>query len=417
MKQHKHKTALILASAVLAACFILLMITKGESFLLWGGDDAETQREELPLPEKPKYVRGIHLTAWIAGSSKQRAAIDTLLEETELNTVVIDIKEYEGEVYLPGVKAASDNNTYTVAIPDIKDYILKLKSKGIYTVARIVVFKDNLMPRRRSDMAVKDPNGNIWADRSGRAWLDPYNKDAWEYNISIAEKAVDLGFQEVQFDYIRFPSDGDIKTCRYSQAHSTTSSAAALVGFLKEAHGRLRAKGAAVSIDVFGLTTTVSHDMGIGQRMSEMTEWVDYVSPMVYPSHYNPGEYGISDPNASPYKTVYYAMEGAKKRLGLNAGKLRPYLQDFSMGYRYGIDEVRAQIQACYDNDLGEWLLWNPRCVYTRGALKGKNEENTYEKSKNVNELLGRKNQSVKSSTDTIEPAQPDTNRGNTGTK
>ena len=346
----------------------------------------ETQKAPAAAPAqqqaRPKYVRGIHLTAWVTGSPKMRAAIDTLIDETELNTVVIDIKEYEGEVYIPGVKLADDHKVFVRAIPDLADYVAKLKQKGVYTIARIVVFKDNLIPRKMPGLAVKTPEGELWKDRRGITWLDPYNKEAWDYNLDIAERAVELGFEEIQFDYIRFPSDGNVKTCRYVQKHSSTSSSGALVGFLEAAHHRLKPRGVMLSIDVFGLTTTVTHDMGIGQRINEMAKWVDFVSPMVYPSHYAKGEYGIAEPNKEPYKTVYLGMAGAKKRMGAAAVKLRPYLQDFSLGHRYGAKEVEAQIQATYDNDIGDWLLWNPRCVYTRAALKSKKFSDTYERSK-----------------------------------
>lgn len=338
--------------------------------------------------QKPKYVRGIHVTSWVAGSPKLRAALDKLMDETELNTMVIDIKEYEGEVYIPGVKQADELKTYVPAIPDAEKYVAHLKSKGIFPVARIVVFKDNRFPRRKPELGVKDASGNLWKDRKGIVWIDPYSKAGWDYNLEVAERALDLGFEEIQFDYIRFPSDGNINNCRYSQRHSSTTSAAALVDFLKEANRRLKPRGAILSIDVFGLTTTVQHDMGIGQKIVEMSEWVDYVSPMVYPSHYAKGEYRIADPNKAPYRTVYLGLEGAKKRMGQHASKLRPYLQDFSLGYHYGPKEVRDQIQATYDNDIGEWLLWNPRCAYTHAALLTKDAELAYEKKPLPEEMV-----------------------------
>ncbi|MGA2090733.1 MAG: putative glycoside hydrolase, partial [Endomicrobiales bacterium] len=336
----------------------------------------------IVTPHKPKYVRGVHLTAWIAGSPKLRAPIDKLLHETEINTVVIDIKEYEGEVYIPGVKQADQAGTFVKAIPDIEKYIADLKSRGVYTIARIVVFKDNLFPHKRPELGVKTTDGKLWKDHRGLTWLDPTNKANWDYNISIAERALELGFEEIQFDYIRFPSDGNIKACRYSVAHSTTSANQALVGFLKEAHNRLKPKGANISIDVFGLTTTVNNDMGIGQRIIDLARWVDFVSPMVYPSHYNPGEYGIANPDAAPYRIVYLGIEGAVHRLGED--KVRPYLQDFSLHKHYGAKEVRDQVQATYDNNVGEWLLWNPRCVYTRGGLKDKKFMEIIEKSSTI---------------------------------
>ncbi|MFH1368682.1 MAG: putative glycoside hydrolase [Elusimicrobiota bacterium] len=401
----KQNRLLIIPSAFLIILSVLFLLTRCESFFLWSGDEKQDVPQKSS-PARPKYVRGIHLTAWVTGSPKILAPIDALLDETELNAVVIDIKEYEGEVYIPGNKATVKNKTYVPAIPGIRKYLVNLKSRGIYTIARMVVFKDNLIPKIKPELAVRDASGTVWTDYRGNTWLDPYNKDGWDYNISIAETAVDLGFDEIQFDYIRFPSDGNIRTCRYGQSHSTTSAVSALSGFLREANRRLKPKGVNISIDVFGLTTTSLSDMGIGQRIVEMAEWVDYVSPMVYPSHYYKGEYGIPDPNSAPYQTVFLAAEGAKNRMGAYAVKLRPYLQDFSMGYKYGKEEVRAQIQACYDNDIGDWLLWNPRCVYTRSALKGKDFSDIYDKSENINELMNRRipGSDIQVSSETLAP-------------
>jgi hypothetical protein len=327
--------------------------------------------------DKTKYIRGIHLSAWVSGSEKHRKLALELFDNTELNTAVIDIKEYDGQVYIKGVKEVDANKAYVSAIPDLEKYIPLLKEKGIYTIARIVVFRDNTISRKIPSLSVKNPDGTIWVDRQGAAWLDPYNKDTWDYNLKIAERAVEIGFDEIQFDYIRFPSDGNTKNCRYSKPHSAIEASKALVGFLKESKKRLNTKGAKISIDVFGLTTIATDDMGIGQKIVEMAEQVDYVSPMTYPSHYAKWTYGIADPNKEPYKVVYNSIEGALKRIPVE--KLRPWLQDFSLGYKYSKDEVRAQIQACYDNRVGSWLLWNPRCVYTRDSLKSKNESNTFQ--------------------------------------
>ncbi|MDR1196334.1 MAG: putative glycoside hydrolase [Endomicrobium sp.] len=342
---------------------------------------AETLAEDISVeaaPEPERFVRGIHLSAWISGPGKHRTAVIDLFDNTELNTAVIDIKEMEGQVYIDGVKTANDNGAYFKAIPNAAQYIAQLKEKNIYTIARVVVFRDNLMPRKKPSMGVKKPDGTLWTDKKGITWLDPYNKDAWEYTFEICERAIELGFEEIQFDYIRFPSDGNTKNCRYSNKnHSSETASKAVVEFLKEANKRLKEKGAKISIDVFGLTTTAKDDMGIGQKIVEMTEWVDYVSPMVYPSHYGKGEYGVAEPNKQPYIIVYKGIEGALKRLPKE--KLRPWLQDFSMGHNYGKNEVRTQIQASYDNEVGSWLLWNPKCVYTREALKGNDAEMSYE--------------------------------------
>lgn len=370
------RKALYITAGILLAAGIVFLADRRHTVSAEQSPAPAAQKPATPTPpatpHRPKYVRGLHYTAWVTGSTKLRTNLDQLLKDTELNTVCIDIKEYEGEVYIPGYAKADAIKAYTPAMPEIGKYLADWKSRGIYTIARIVVFKDCILPKRRPELAVKTPEGNIWKDHAGRTWADPYNKEVWDYNIGLAEHALALGFDEIQFDYIRFPSDGNIKNCRYEQIHTSTSAAQALVGFLREAHSRLKPKGANISIDVFGLTTTVQHDMGIGQKMVAMTEWVDFVSPMVYPSHYNKGEYGIAEPNKAPYHTVYLGISGAVKRLGGHAPKLRPWLQDFSLGVRYGTKEVREQIQACYDAGIGDWLLWNPSCNYTKGALKGK---------------------------------------------
>jgi hypothetical protein len=357
--------------------------------------DILTRVEPEKIPER-KYIRGIHLTAFISAVNKHRNALIELLDETELNAAVIDIKELEGQIYMDGVKTADANGTsFARALPNLDKFLKQLKEKEIYTIARIVVFRDNLMPRKKTKWAVKKPDGSLWTDRKGITWLDPYNEEVWDYSIEIAQRAADLGFDEIQFDYIRFPSDGNISSCRYiNKEHNKESAAQALVGFLKKANERLKAKDVKISIDVFGLTTTADDDMGIGQRIVEMAQYVDYVSPMVYPSHYNRGAYGIADPNKEPYKTVYKGIEGAIKRLPTQ--KMRPWLQDFSLGFKYEAKQVRAQIQACYDNGVGDWLLWNARCVYTRDALKGGDAETSFEKSDPPTPEMLKPEQSVK---------------------
>jgi hypothetical protein len=339
-----------------------------------------TARSQENGPE-PRYIRGIHVSSWMLGSPANRKKIESLVEKTELNTVVVDMKEVEGDVFVPGVKSADKMKSYTAAFPDVEKYLAKLKKSGVYTIARLTVFKDNIAARRRPEWGVKNPEGKLWTDSKGYTWLDPYNRGAWEYNIEIAKRAVELGFDEIQFDYIRFPTDGKIGGCRYTSAGIKTTAPGELLEFLRYAGDNLRPMGAKISIDVFGLTTTSSGDMGIGQKIVELTNLVDYVSPMVYPSHYYKGEYNLVDPNKEPYLTVYMSMNGAAKRLGGQARKLRPWLQDFSMGYKYGPKEVRAQMQAVYDNDIGSWMLWNSRCVYTAAALKEARFSNILEKS------------------------------------
>lgn len=318
----------------------------------------------------PAQVKGVHVSAWVAGDQKKRAIIDSLLAETELNTVVIDIKETEGQVYLPGFKPADEMKTFTAAMPDIETYLADLKARKVYTVARIVCFCDNLLAERKPEWAIKDGT-STWRNMYNLGWGDPYRREVREYNLQLAEYAADFGFDEIQFDYIRFPTDGMVSSCTYSQQYSTGTAVAAITGFLKEAHQRLKPKGVKISIDVFGYTLT-SNDLSIGQKVTEMAAFTDYVCPMIYPSHYTKGEFGLEDPDSEPYHTISAALGGGIKLLGANSGKLRPYLQDFSRRKTYGPKDVRDQIDAAADHGVNDWLLWNVNCEYTRSALKNK---------------------------------------------
>jgi hypothetical protein len=346
---------------------------------------SSTQTATIPLwgdapHERPACVRGIHLTSWFTGSKKGRARIEKLLAETELNTVVIDIKESEGEVYIPGVKLDGEPN-YVAAMPDIKAYIAFLKDRGVYVIARQVVFHDNKLAKMKPEWAVRSSSPipaalekgyrkDVWVDRKKSAWADPHNPDVWKYNIDIAVKAAELGFQEVQFDYIRFPSDGPTKFCVYSKPHSSAAAVKALGEFLERARERLRKEGVPLSIDVFGLTGSYDNDLGIGQKLDAIVNNVDVVSPMMYPSHYFAGEYGLKNPNASPYETLFRSIKDTKRVIGKRPVELRPWLQDFSLGIKYTGKHVRDQIEAAADQGVGEWLLWNPGCRYTRSGLE-----------------------------------------------
>ena len=324
-------------------------------------------KEETLKVGKPLYVRGIHLTCWVAGEKKFYSRFDNLLGREKLNTIVIVIKEYNGDVYIPSEKIVAGYGIKTLPIKNLKNYLSFLKSKKVYPIARLVVFKDNQLAKKHPELSVKTPDGKIWRDKKGNSWSDPYNKNVWKYNVEIAKRAQELGFEEIQFDYIRFPSDGDTKNCRYSQVHNSTAATQTLVDFIQYAKKELTI---AVSIDVFGLTPSVEHDMGIGQRFLPLAEASDFISPMMYPSHYGRNEYGIKEPDKEPYKTVSRTVSDAKKLLKENARKLRPYLQDFSLGHNYGVEEVKAQIKACYDNGVFDWLLWDPKCKYTLEAIQ-----------------------------------------------
>ncbi|MBQ3835259.1 MAG: hypothetical protein II816_07085, partial [Elusimicrobia bacterium] len=244
----------------------------------------EEEKIEQTSIVMPSQAKGIHLTTRAAASSYHKPRIDDLLDNTELNTLVIDVKEIDGELSIKGV---AKDLAYSPKLPSVEKYLKEVKNRGFYTIARIVVFRDNVMPRKRPDLAVKNPDGSLWEDYKGHTWLNPYKQGTIDYILELSEKSAAMGFDEIQFDYIRFPSDGKTKQCRYGVNHSSTTASAAIVNFLKQAKERLSVSGIKTSIDVFGLTTTDTSGMGIGQRLVEMAKYVDYVSPMIYPSHYN----------------------------------------------------------------------------------------------------------------------------------
>lgn len=326
-------------------------------------------------------VKGIYMTAnTVAGNTRFNKLID-LIENTELNAVVIDVKNDEGYITysstIEDVKFTGANDR--IIIKDIDTVLKNLKQKNIYTIARIVSFKDKKAGNIFPNLAIKNTSGGIWRDRGGMTWLNPYNKESWEYIISIAEEAAIKGFDEIQFDYVRFPTDGNLKAIYYGKQADNKSKVQAISEFLAYARERLDKKGVVVSADVFGLVTTISGGMSIGQNLEMLSKSVDVICPMVYPSHYGKGSYGVAEPDFEPYKIVNHSMKIANDRIvnlewdGRKA-VLRPWLQDFTAKYlkkykSYGKEEVKAQIKATYDAGVNEWILWNAGNYYTSTAL------------------------------------------------
>lgn len=326
-------------------------------------------------------VKGIYLTGWSAGIESKINHFINLLSKTELNTLVIDVKDDLGRIsYKSEVPLAKEiGAANTVMIRDVKSLIKKLKSNNIHTIARIVVFKDPILAEKKPDLALKTTSGAIWHDRNNTAWLNPFNKDSWAYSIELAKEAVNLGFDEVQFDYVRFPADGKVKNLFYNKG-STPDLTKPINEFLAKAKLEIGQLGAPLSADIFGIVTTNIGDIEkIGQDLETLSKEPDYISPMVYPSHYGFGEYKIKRPDFEPYRVVYKSLSTANSRLKKLKGrhaKIRPYLQDFSAPWlgrgnykKYTAEDVRAQIKAVYDSGLEEWILWNAGNKYSESAL------------------------------------------------
>jgi hypothetical protein len=313
------------------------------------------------LEKEPPIVKGVYTTSWMAGKSKYMETMLNFIEKTEVNSMVIDIKDDSGRIsYMSKVPLAQIiSASYPKFDPEKTTKLLR--QNNVYPIARIVTFQDPHLAQKKPDLAVKNVQGGIWKDYNGQAWVDPYNKKVWKYNVEIAKEAAHHGFLEIQFDYVRFTSDGIIKNCRYFAADGRSKSDA-IADFLKYAYQELKPLGVKVSADVFGATCTASGDIGIGQVFEKIAENVDIICPMVYPSHYARGDFNIPDPDRNPYQTVYRSMMDAKRKAATLKKPviIRPWLQDFSLRNHYGREQLIAQIKAVQDAGLQEWIFWNP---------------------------------------------------------
>ena len=332
----------------------------------------------VPLVATPDTIRGLYVNRWAAIGPPIWQLIE-VARTTEVNALVIDVKDDRGLLlYRSGVPLAREigaDTTQPMSATRLRTMLDTIRAHGIYPIARIVVAKDPLLASRRDEWAIrrKDDSTRVWRDSDSTAWLDPSHPEVWSYAADIAAEAVRLGFSELQFDYVRFPDeDRVIDEGRY--AHMQGRIRAEVI---RDQLGALRARvkplGVPMGIDVFGLTATDSTDMGIGQRWELFIDRADVVLPMVYPSHFAPGTYGISNPNADPYKTVGRALEDAIRRTQgiVGAAKIIPWYQDFTMGApAYGAEQVRAQIRSGYASGFHSWILWNPGSRYTLEALE-----------------------------------------------
>ena len=304
-----------------------------------------------------------------------------IAERTEINTLVIDVKDDRGLVlYRSNVALAREIGADTnrpLRHDRLRAALDTMRAHGIYPIARIVVVKDPLLAAARPQWAIRSRRDTTraWRDRQGLSWLDPHQEGPWRYAAELACEAVALGFSEVQFDYVRFPDDARLARDAVFPLARGRSRAEVIRDQLLLTRERLRPLHVPITADVFGLTTTDTTDMGIGQRWELLVNAVDVILPMMYPSHYYEGMYGMDNPNAHPARTIRRGLEDAKKRSEGIAGAapVRPWYQDFTLGKpRYGAAQVRAQIDAGYAMGFHDWLLWNPRSAYSLAALKPK---------------------------------------------
>lgn len=331
----------------------------------------------LPPPppgEPPAIVRGIYLNKWVFARQKFYDLV-RLADTTEINAFVIDVKDATGELTYPSAvpTAIEINANRAPSVLDPRERLQVMRDHGIHSIARIVVARDPLLARGKQAWAIHDARGGLWIDGLGEPWVDAFRDSVWIYAGQLAEEAVLVGFDEVQFDYVRFPDEPPRRLRRtiYGARRGSESRRDAIrrnVRVLRES-----VAGVPFTLDVFGLTTSATGDLGIGQVWEDLASEADVVLPMVYPSHYRRGSYGIDHPNAQPYLTVQRALQDAIARSAKMAhpAKIRPYLQAFSIfRVRYTASEVRAQIDATEELGLSDWILWNASGNYPVAAFR-----------------------------------------------
>ncbi|MBA3578418.1 MAG: GTP-binding protein [Gemmatimonadaceae bacterium] len=327
----------------------------------------------------PRIVRGLYVNRWAALGSKMNEMIG-LAKTTEINALIIDVKDDRGFVlYRSNVPLAREIGADTnspMSQSRLRAILDTMRAHNIYPIARIVVVKDPLLAEKKREWAIKRTSDmQPWLDRNGKPWLDAHQRGVWQYAADLGREAWDLGFSEVQLDYVRFPDEKRLireSVFPLAQGRSRAQVIRDQLGYTRRL---LRANGIPMTIDVFGLTATDSTDMGIGQKWEMFVDQADAVLPMNYPSHFAPGTYKLSNPNAQPFATIDNAMKDVRRRTApvRGAGRIIPWYQDFTLGApRYGVEQVRAQIEAGYKNGYYDWVLWNPGSRYTIGALRPK---------------------------------------------
>ncbi len=339
--------------------FVLFHIKSGRDIPLQVSTTGKPAAVFLRKRFAPDVIKAIYATMYTAGQEKKMERLAELAGRTQLNAIVIDVKGSQGELAFDVLHLQKLN--------------AKLHKEGIWTIARIVVFQDNGAIERAPRSVIQNKGGGAWRDRKGFAWLDPAAEEGWEYIIEVSKRALDAGFDEINYDYIRFPSDGRLEEMAYPVWKESVSKSEVIARFAKKAREALKAHAPdmRLSMDIFGYSFLRDDDLGIGQRLEELIEVFDGVYPMVYPSHYLAGNFGFANPAEHPYEVVKETLEKGLEQFGersaIYAQKISPWLQAFDLGARYTPEKMKAQIQAVEDalgSENAGWLLWDPRNRY-----------------------------------------------------
>ena len=332
-------------------------------------------------PREPKEVKGIFISDGTASRTDKMDDLIALCDRTELNAMVINVKNEDGVLTFDMESdTAREIGAVSPYIEDIDAFLQKLHDHDIYCIARIVAFQDPLLAESKPEYSLKNEDGTVFRDKNGVAWVNPYNRELWDYLVEIGKNAAAAGFDEVQYDYIRFSTDRGMDHVDFGPEAQTTTKQEIIAEFVEYMYRALAPTGVFVAADVYGVILCYASDGElIGQEYQQMAKYLDYICPMNYPSHYDEGAYGLSNPDGAPYELVYALMEDSAKELeelaaaGEHTAKVRAWLQDFTAtwldGYtEYGVEEIRAQIDAVYDAGYSEWFMWNAASNYTKEA-------------------------------------------------
>ena len=338
------------------------------------GAGSDTTSASVPAAAPVKLgaapvVRALSVNRFAAQSSKKLRHLIGIADSTEINALVIDMKDEFGLNYNSANPTFSRNAGNMGKVSNVKALLDTLKAHDVLAIARIVVFKDSVTARVNPEWTIRRTDNEIWRDHKGLAWVNPYHHELWDYNIGVAEELVKLGFGEVQFDYIRFPEPYKSLPQQVFPDNKGLPKPEALAQFLTTARARLSKLGVRTTADIFGLVTTVRGPLEVGQEWEKLSPVTDVLLPMTYPSHYPRGSYGIKSPNAAPQQILQIAISKAHERddkLGIAAGEhVRPWLQAFTLGQpRYGPEQITAQKQGVYDAGYDGWVLWHPGSNY-----------------------------------------------------
>lgn len=396
-------TIILIAIAVLVAAIFLWLGSyeiEGNNINLpetVGAVNSDEIKEEpkKQLEENSKIIKAVYATGWSAGSFKYINYLNHLFETTQINAVVIDIKDGSGLVsYQTDIPAVNQYKAYYPKIKDINGLIEKLHEKNIYVIGRIVVFEDNALAQARPDLSIYDKSLTLdpskpvpWKNHGGISWVDPASKEVQDYNIELAKDGWKRGFDEINFDYIRFPTDGNTANMGFPVFDGKIPMRLVIKGFFENLRQSL--PGVVISADLFGQVTVNKDDMGIGQLFEDSFEYFDYVEPMVYPSHYQKGFLGYDIPAEHPYEIIKNAIDSAQLRImaylennarqdengndiELKLAKIRPWIQDFDLGADYNAEMITKEIKAVEDSmkdNFTGFIMWNPLNRYTEEAI------------------------------------------------